>query len=155
MARVIRVANKNDIERLAELRLLQQYEDWGSEYHDYDKHFYERTIMFLQDILSAPFKGVIFVAEENGNIIGTCGLQVLRLMPQCNDNGEYGFLFNVYTDSEFRGQGIQSYLIEKVFEYAKEHNITEIRLDTDNEIAIHLYKKHGFGMDNLAMIREI
>ena len=77
------------------------------------------------------------------------------MLPQCNDDGKYGFIFNVFTVKEYRKQGIQSLLIEKVLKYSKEIGITEIKLETDSEKAINLYKKYGFKHDTLFMSKEI
>ena len=156
----IRLAILDDIEQLVNLRILQQHEDWGSEYIDYDSNFYNRTFDVLEDFICwkngvQPSKGVIFIAEIKGKIIATCGLQKINMLPQCNDDGKYGFIFNVFTVKEYRKQGIQSLLIEKVLKYSKEMGITEIKLETDSEKAINLYKKYGFEHDTLFMSKEI
>lgn len=150
----IRLATLDDIEQLTNLRILQQHEDWGSEYTDYDSNFYNRTLNALDDFLSCE-SGVIFIAEIKGEIIATCGLQKINMLPQCNDDGKYGYIFNVFTVKEYRKQGIQSMLIEKVLKYSKEMGFTEIKLETDSEIAINLYKKFGFEHDTLFMSKEI
>lgn len=150
----IRLATMDDIEQLVNLRILQQQEDWGSEYIDYDGDFYNRTLNALDDFLRWE-SGVIFIAETKGKVIATCGLQKINMLPQCNDDGKYGYIFNVFTVKEFRKRGIQSLLIEKVLNYSKEMCITEIKLETDSEIAINLYKKYGFEHDTLFMVKLI
>ena len=74
----IRLAILDDIEQLVNLRILQQHEDWGSEYIDYDSNFYNRTFDVLKDFIRCkngiqPSKGVIFISEIKGKIIATCG----------------------------------------------------------------------------------
>lgn len=150
----IRLATIGDIEQLINLRILQQQEDWGSEYIDYDGDFYNRTLNALNDFLRRE-SGAIFIAETKGEVIATCGLQKIDMLPQCNDDGKYGYIFNVFTVKEFRKRGIQSLLIEKVLNYSKEMCITEIKLETDSEIAINLYKKYGFEHDTLFMVKLI
>lgn len=46
----IRLATIDDIEQLTNLRIIQQHEDWGSEYIDYDNNFYNRTYDALEDL---------------------------------------------------------------------------------------------------------
>lgn len=136
------------------LRMLQQHDDWGSDYPTNDNDFFHRTLKAINiAICSCNFK--MFVAEIDGSIVATCGLQTLYMLPQCNDEGKYGFICDVFTQEEFRQRGIQSRLIEKVLDYAKEQNISEIKLETDNEIAIKLYEKYGFKTDTLSMVKEI
>ena len=156
----IRLATIDDVEQLVNLRIQQQHEVWGSEYADYDNDFNNRTLGCLDDLLRwkdgvQPSKGVMFIAEIKGEIVTTCGLQKINILPQCNDNGKHGFIFNVFTIEEFRKQGIQSLLIEKALNCAKEMGITEIKLETDSEIAINLYKKYGFKHDELFMSKLI
>lgn len=156
----IRVATINDIQQLVDLRILQQHDDWGSEYIDYDGNFYARTLNALSDFLYREdglqsLRGLIFVAEIHGKIIATCGLQVIDMLPQCNDNGQYGYIFNVFTVEEFRRQGIQSRLIENVLSYSENCGLTEIKLETDSQDAISLYKKYGFEYDTLFMSKKI
>lgn len=155
----IRLATIDDIDQLINLRLLQQHEDWGSDYTDVNNDFYKRTLNSLFDFLCCDNiqqqKGVIFIAEKGNKIIATCGLQKISMLPQCNDNGNYGFIFNVFTIKEFRNQGIQSSLIERTLIYANEIGITEIKLETDNKIAIKLYKKYGFKHDKISMVKSI
>ena len=156
----IRAATINDIQQLADLRILQQHDDWGSEYIDYDGNFYARTTNELSDFLYKedglqPSKGVIFIAEIHGKIIATCGLQRIDMLPQCNNNGQYGYMFNVFTVEEYRRQGIQSRLIENALSYSEKCGLTEIKLETDSEDAISLYKKHGFEWDTLFMSKDV
>lgn len=156
----IRAATINDIQQLADLRILQQHDDWSSEYIDYDGNFYARTTNALSDFLYKedglqPSKGVIFIAEIHGKIIATCGLQRIDMLPQCNNNGQYGYMFNVFTVEEYRRQGIQSRLIENALSYSEKCGLTEIKLETDSEDAISLYKKHGFEWDTLFMSKDV
>ena len=99
--------------------------------------------------------GIIIVAEKNNNIIATCGLQIIELMPQYNDNGKYGYIFNVFTLEDFRRHGVQSKLLSEIINYAKSLNITEISLETDNDVAVHMYEKCGFVQNNLFMTKQI
>ena len=156
----IRLATIDDINQLADMRISQQIEDWGADYADHDGDFYNRTIHALDDFTRwhddiPPSKGVIFVAEVNGTIIATCGLQRINMLPQCNDGGRYGFIFNVFTVKEYRRQGIQSLLLKEALDYAKKIGITEIKLETDNEAAVKLYQKHGFKQDELFMSKQL
>ena len=151
----IRIADANDIKELVNIRILQQHEDWEDEYFDFDNNLYNRTLDAMTKFILAPQNGVIFIAETVGEIISTCGLQIINMIPQCNDNGKYGFIFNVFTKKEYRQRGIQSALIEKAINYAKENNISEIKLETDNSVAINLYKKYGFEFDTLTMVKIV
>lgn len=62
----------------------------------------------------------IFLKIINKNIVVTCGLQIIDYLPQCNDNGKYGHICNVYTVAEKRKQGLQKELLNEVINFAKE-----------------------------------
>ena len=82
-------------------------------------------------------------------------MQIIEYLPQCNDNGKQGYICNVYTQKEYRNQGIQSKLLSEVINYSIENNLCELDLSTDSETAISLYKNHGFEFDKWAMKKEL
>lgn len=148
----MRLANNNDVLSLCSLRIEQQKDDWKDEYEDkYD--LYNRTKDYLEKHLNNEL--FIFLEECENKIIATCGLQIIEYLPQCNDNGKQGYLCNVYTDKDYRNKGIQTSLLKEVIEFAKEKNICELNLSADDMIAIKLYKKFGFELDNLMMKLDI
>lgn len=155
----IRLATIEDKEKLVNLRIDQQKADWGAEYEDVDNSFYTRTSDALDEFLvekgKVGKKGIIYVAVVNNCIVATCGLQRIMLLPQCNDRGRYGYIFNVYTIPVYRHKGLQNLLFKEVLAYAKRENISEISLETDNEIAIKLYKKFGFKFNSLFMTQSV
>lgn len=64
-------------------------------------------------------------------------------------------IVSVFTLEDFRRQGVQSKLLSEIINYAKSLNITEISLETDNDVAVHMYKKCGFVQNNLFMTKQI
>lgn len=154
MKPIIRKATLNDLEELAQLRILQQHDDWGEDYADIDNNFYSRTLIAFENLIANEL-GVIFIAEKDNRIIATCGLQEINVIPQCNDKGKCGFIFNVFTMEEHRHQGIQTAVMTEVIDYAKQKGIEELALETDNNIAITLYKKFGFKYNDLMMSKVL
>lgn len=142
------IAEIEDIEQLAKLRIIQQKDDWKEEYID-KYNLYQTTKDYLTNHLNKDL--YIFIETENKNITATCGLQIIKYLPQCNDNGIKGYICDVFTKEEFRNKGIQTKLLKKCIEFSKENNIESISLLTDNEIAINIYKKLGFNYNSLAM----
>lgn len=145
---MIRIATNSDIEKICELRMLQQKDDWKEEYVDkFD--LYNSTKKFMINHLNNDLYIFINIIDEN--IVATCGIQIIDLLPQCNDNGKEGYICNVYTVPNNRRQGLQKDLLSEVIELAKEKKVYKLNLDTDNKDAIMLYKKVGFNFNNLAM----
>jgi len=148
----MRIANKNDINKISLIRIKQQKDDWNEQYEDKD-NFLDRTKVYLEEHLNNDL--IAFVEEIEDNIIAICCLQIIEYLPQCNDNGKQGFICNVYTDEKYRNQGIQIRLIEEVIKYSNDNNLCELDLSTDSDAAISLYKKCGFVFDNWAMKKEL
>ncbi len=144
----MRKANKMDIDKIVQIRIEQQKAIWKDEYDD-KYNLVNTTKKYLEKHLNNDFYA--FIEEKGNDIIAICCLQVVEYIPQCNDNGKHGYICNVYTSDDFRNKGIQTNLLKKVINFAKENNLCELNLATDSEKAISIYKKLGFEFDNLTM----
>ena len=76
-------------------------------------------------------------------------------MPQCVESGIEGYICDVFTLKEYRKKGIQTNLIKECIKFAKENNIIELKLSSDNLEAIRIYQRQGFEYDKLIMKKEI
>lgn len=63
-----------------------------------------------------------------------------------NFENSFGFITDVSVVTEHKGKGIASKLLENSIQYANESDLSEIKLevDEDNIAAISLYRKFGF-----------
>lgn len=148
-----RIAKYEDIEEIARLRIMQQKDDWEELYPNKDEEFYQITKCYLEEHLN---KDVFFFIEVIDNkIIATCGLQVIKYMPQCVESGIEGYICDVFTLNEYRRKGIQTNLIKECIKFAKENNIIELKLSSDNPEAIKIYEGQGFEYDKLIMKKVI
>jgi GNAT superfamily N-acetyltransferase len=88
-----------------------------------------------------------FVSEnENGEIIG----MALYFFAYFTWVGKSLYLDDLYVKPEFRGFGIGSELLKKIFALAKEENCRRLRWQVINwnDKAIKLYEKVGVTIDN-------
>jgi RimJ/RimL family protein N-acetyltransferase len=87
---------------------------------------------------------LFIVAEIDGRIIGTCGLNgsTRKRLRHTADLG-------ISIDKEHWGMGIGRKMMEASIQWAKEHGIARIALevDTQNIRAINLYLKMGFEIE--------
>lgn len=83
---------------------------------------------------------VMFVAKDNGKIVGDAGLS--RLPRRMKHRGDFG----ISVVREYWNRGIGSLLLEEIIRFAKENSfeIIELQVRSDNAAAIHLYEKFGF-----------
>lgn len=63
----------------------------------------------------------------NNKIILTCGLQLIKYMPQCVESRVEGYICDVFTLKEYRRKGIQTNLIKECIRFAKENNIIRLK----------------------------
>jgi len=94
----------------------------------------------LHQLFKAP-GSTYYVVEENGRILGGCGIFPTEGLP-----AGYAELVKLYLAKESRGMGIGKILIEKCSETAKELGYTHLYLESFPafESAIRLYEKYGF-----------
>ncbi|MBQ8923619.1 MAG: GNAT family N-acetyltransferase [Lachnospiraceae bacterium] len=82
---------------------------------------------------------VIFVAEDNGKVIGFISV---------NNHSEYDYIYldDYCVREEYRGKGIGSKLMAMAFEFAKDKQINQIltHVENANKESIEFYKNRGF-----------
>jgi putative acetyltransferase len=94
----------------------------------------------LYELFQIP-KAIYWVAEENGKIVGGCGIYPTTELPaRCAELVKY------YVASEERGKGIGKKLMEYSFGSAQEFGYTQLYLESLPELdkAVGIYKKAGF-----------
>lgn len=148
---IIKFSTKADLEKLISIRLemLRIVNDLNENYEfssDFKKEVSDYFINGNQDT-------VIAIDEENENkIIGCATLSYIYIMPTfSHPSGKRGHLMNVYTNENYRRQGIAQKMINMLLEEAKKRKLTEISLDA-TEMGKPLYKKIGFIKNDSGMI---
>jgi putative acetyltransferase len=86
-------------------------------------------------------KAIYFVAEDQGRLLGGCGI-----FPTKGLSEGYAELVKLYLVDDARGKGLGRKLMETSLKWAKEQGYTHIYLETFNELAsaVGLYQKLGF-----------
>jgi putative acetyltransferase len=84
---------------------------------------------------------IYWVAEDNGKIIGGCGIYPTQNLP-----GGCGEVVKLYLEASYRKKGIGRKLLEMSIESAKEMGYKQLYLESLPELgqAISLYEKQGF-----------
>lgn len=88
----------------------------------------------------------LLVAELEGKLIGSGYARIEQnTIPKYKFN-RYAYLGFMYVLPEFRGQGVNQMILEKLKEWCKSQNVTELQLEVynDNPSAIRAYEKAGF-----------
>lgn len=95
----------------------------------------------LSEILESKNPITLVYCIENDTIIGIAAMCTYKVI-----SGSKGWIEDVVVDENSRGKSVGQKLIEKLLETAKENNLSEVLLFTeDHRIpAINLYNKLGF-----------
>lgn len=102
-------------------------------------------------VFNNPSKGIYFVAEKAGNVVGS-----LMITFEWSDwrNGNVWWIQSVYIKPEFRRMGIYSKLYKHVKKIVVEdENIRGLRLyaDKTNQVAQNAYQKLGMDSNHYSM----
>lgn len=94
---------------------------------------------------------VFIFHDKSGNVVGT-----LSVMYKGGNEVEYkirnidAFIYNVLTDSRYRGKGYAGEMIRLLMEYLHKKSIDKayLAVSTNNKPAVRAYKKTGFIKEN-------
>ena len=97
-----------------------------------------RKARHLDDDVARDAAG-IFVAEENGQVVGCITTWLDRA-------AGIGHIPNIAIDAGFRGRGFGRQLIEYALRHFKDHGLTHAKIETleQNSTGQHLYTSLGF-----------
>ena len=135
-------AGMDDISELIRLRIAYMIDDFGS-ISDYERQCMEEQLPgYFERRLGKEL--IAFVAREGDRLVAAAYLLIIEkpanpYLP----NGLYGEVLSVYTENEYRGQGICTQLMKNMIEYAKQNKLCRIDLRATEE-GYPVYKKVGF-----------
>ena len=134
-----RLSIKEDIPLLIELRKRQLIDEGQNP----DVNMDQELVKFFNNHF-ADNTLVEWVAEEDGKIVGTAAILLFEFPPAfTNPSGIKGYITNMYTAPEYRGQGLASELLKKVLDEARSRSVKNILL-VASDMGKPVYKKVGF-----------
>lgn len=151
----IRQLQLDELEKYLELRLRalkDTPQSFGRSYEDEAQRSPEERILELRSRLGDH--NVIFIAEEDGEFLGSTG--ILRMTGRKIEHTS--IIWGVYVVPEERGRRIGRLLMERAIEQARQwEGVTQVKLTvvTTNQAALKLYEKLGFqkwGVEPQALI---
>lgn len=149
---VIREALETEIETLLsfERGIIAAERPFDSTLKEGDIHYYD-----LLELIRSEQASVV-VAVVNDETVGSGYAKIVKAKPYQQYN-EYAYLGFMYVKPEYRGQGINQKILQHLIDWAKDRNLTEVRLEVydENTIAKNAYFKAGFRPNLLEMRLEI
>lgn len=88
---------------------------------------------------------------QEGQLAATGSLCLFTRIPY-NENlsGLEGYILNIYTSKQFRGNGFANQILDNMIEYSYKNNIKRLWLNSSEQVK-HLYMKKGFLQKNNEM----
>lgn len=146
-----RIATKDDIDLLMESRLetLKVVNNLEPGYQ-FSPDFVDNSRTYFQNGNQTT---VLALAGET--VIGCASMCYINIMPTfSHSTGKRAHLMNVYTNSQYRRQGIAYHMVNMLIEEAKEKGVTEISLDA-TQSGRALYQKCGFVDSTECMVLNV
>jgi len=131
--------SKEYLETFIQMRITQLREEGAKEEIDlapalrdyYDRHMADGTF-------------VSWIAVDGEKIIGTSGMSFVEKPPYFGcPSGKMGLLSSMYTDPEYRRQGIAKELLDRVVKEARNYGCGTVQI-TASDMGVKLYSSYGF-----------
>ena len=135
-------ATKEDINELIRMRIAYMIDDFGSITEQERKGMETQLPDYFARKLGTEL--IAFIAKDEGKIVSAAYLHIIE-MPANSIllNGLYGEVLSVYTEPNYRGQGICTKLIKNLVEYGRRIGLGRIDLSATDE-GYPIYAKIGF-----------
>lgn len=130
---------KKDLDEFIRIRINQLREEGATEDFDlkpalmdyYNRHLSDGTF-------------VSYLAVDGDKIVGTSGMSFVEKPPYFScPSGKLGLLSSMYTDTNYRRQGIAKKLLSLVVEEARAYGCGTVQI-TASDMGVLLYKDFGF-----------
>ena len=128
-----------DLETFISMRIIQLREEGATEDIDlvpalmdyYHRHMADGTF-------------ISWLAVDGNKIVGTSGMSFVEKPPYFScPSGKIGLLSSMYTDPDYRRQGIAKELLRRVVEEARENGCGSVQI-TASDMGVLLYTDFGF-----------
>ncbi len=152
MGTIIRQAQENEVDALIEFEqgIVEAERPFDNTLREGQIHYYD----LLELIKSEEAEVLVAVVEDQ--LVGSGYAKLLDAKPY-QKYKKYAYLGFMYVKPTYRGQGVNKLILERLISWAKERNISEVRLQVydENTIAKNAYRKVGFKPNLLEMRMEI
>ena len=138
---IVRPARAEDAGVLARLRW--EFRSSIGQPEEGEKEFIERCALWMRDRLAGG-TWRCWVAEQQGDVVGTVWLQFVEKLPNpVAERERHGYVSSLYVRPTVRGKGTGSALLGACLEACREYDVDAVILWPTPE-SRSLYLRHGF-----------
>jgi len=144
----------------AVIKLLAELQNYERTFDKYLKGADEKLIgSYLNQLIARcqANRGMICVAERDQTVVGMMSMYHEHHDEILMAGNDYLYISDLVVTAEYRRQNIATYLMKRAEEYARLIKMPLIKLHViaQNEAAIGAYRKSGFHMDGVEMIKSL
>jgi len=150
---VVRLATADDAEVIGHHRA-GMFRDMGQIPDHLFDAFRTRSIERVRELmLRKEYVGwLVSITNEPKRIVAGAGVQLRRVLPHPANNdafaeGRHGLVINVFTEPEWRRQGIGELLMKEIIDWSKEEKLDRLVLHASTD-GKRLYERLGFVVTN-------
>jgi len=149
---MVRPARAEDAGVLARLRW--EFRSSIGQPEEGEQEFIERCALWMRDRLAGgPWR--CWVAEQQGDVVGTVWLQFVEKLPNpVAERERHGYVSSLYVQPAVRGKGTGSALLSACLEACGEHEVDAIIL-WPTPASRGLYLRHGFSAHDDLLERRL
>ena len=134
-----RKLTENDLETFINMRINQLREEGATDEMDLSPALMD---YYQRHLANGTF--VSWLALDGDNIIGTSGMSFVEKPPYFGcPTGRIGLLSSMYTNPDYRRQGIARELLRRVVEEARAYGCGTVQI-TASDMGVLLYSNFGF-----------
>ena len=138
----IRKARPRDLPQIVDYRIIM-FQTFLREAYDW-KAVKEFEIRYFQEKMRDKQFAAWVAEKSDGLIIATAGVSFYETAPKpWNLESKYAFISSMYTEPEYRRQGIGGKLLKKALDYSRSQGITQATLHASKS-GKSLYESFGF-----------
>jgi GNAT superfamily N-acetyltransferase len=138
-----RLATADDVQQLVELLILMQVEVNGLTNLDVTNTYLDKVIDYFENIIGTD-KYSSIIALDGEYVIAAAGVCFYRKPPTiAGGSGLVGFVNNVYTRKDYRGQGVSTQLMKDLHELGRKNKVDVLHLGATPD-GVNIYKSLGY-----------
>ncbi|CAF1062707.1 unnamed protein product [Didymodactylos carnosus] len=121
------------------------YYEWQDTYHSFGLYNLQDFIKDMKDTHACnnyQLPILMIALDNNKNLVATTGLEICDVPKGSPYYNTTPWISSVYTKQEYRRQGVATFMINRILEFSKQRNYSQVWLWTKN--ATGLYEKLGF-----------
>jgi GNAT superfamily N-acetyltransferase len=154
METTIRLARRDDIEQLVEMRQDFTFEDFDPSAAAIRPRYEADCRAFLSDAITSG-KWHIWIAEVGERIASHAFVALIDKVPRpIRENARIAYLTNVYTRPDFRGRGIGAQIIRRAQAAAREADV-ELIIVWPSDESVDFYKREGFEEPDEPLVQRL